>query len=155
LALPVRMGVHTGEAEQRDGDWFGVELTVVARVMDAGHRGQVLCSAAAALLPAEFERRSLGEYRLKGLDREQTIFQIGPGRFPPLRAGASMVELPERHTSLLGRTELLARVDAALDQLAVRLRPILTRAQAAEACCVVSVSTTPRSRRRPTWRCSG
>jgi class 3 adenylate cyclase len=117
LALPVRMGLHTGEAEQRDGDWFGTSLGYVARIMDAGHSGQILCSAAtAALLPQDVERRRLGEYRLKGLGREQTIVQIGPGQYPPLRAGPTVVELPERRTSLLGRDDLLAQIDAALGQ---------------------------------------
>ena len=117
LSLPVRMGLHTGEAEERDGDWYGTSLTRVARIMDAGHGGQILCSATtAALLPDDVERRPLGEFRLKGLDREQTIVQIGPGQFPRLRAGSTVVELPERRTSLLGRDDLLVRIDAALDK---------------------------------------
>src|SRR5258706_8128624 len=48
LALPVRMGLHTGEAEMRNGDYFGATLNLTARVMDAGHGGQVLVSAATA-----------------------------------------------------------------------------------------------------------
>jgi len=117
LSLPVRMGLHTGEAEERDGDWYGTSLTCVARIMDAGHGGQILCSAAtAALLPDDVERRALGEFRLKGLDRVQTIVQVGPGQFAPLRAGPTVVELPERRTSLLGRDDLLVGIDAALDE---------------------------------------
>ena len=117
LALPVRMGLHTGEAEQRDGDWYGSALNRAARIMDAGHGGQILCSAAtAALLSDVVELRQMGEFRLKGLDREETIVQIGTGDFPPLRAGPTIVELPERRTALLGRDDLLARIDAALGE---------------------------------------
>jgi predicted ATPase len=117
LSLPVRMGLHTGEAEQRDGDWYGTSLAVVARIMDAGHGGQILCSAAtAALLPQDVERRPLGDFRMKGLDREHAIVQVGAGHFPPLRAGPTIVDLPERRASLLGRDDLLARIDAALER---------------------------------------
>jgi class 3 adenylate cyclase len=42
LELPVRMGLATGEAERRDGDYFGAVLNRAARVMAAGHGGQVL-----------------------------------------------------------------------------------------------------------------
>ena len=53
LELPVRMGMATGEAELRDGDYFGTVLNRAARVMAAGHGGQILldgthCRAAAA-----------------------------------------------------------------------------------------------------------
>jgi class 3 adenylate cyclase len=48
LVLPVRMGIHTGEAISRDEDFFGVTLNRCARVMDVGHGGQVLLSSAAA-----------------------------------------------------------------------------------------------------------
>ncbi len=117
LSLPVRMGLHTGEAEQRSGDWYGTALTSVARIMDAGHGGQILCSeATAALLPDDVVRRPLGAFRLKGLDRQQVIVQVGPGQFPPLRAGPTTVELPQRRSSMLGREDLLARVDRALEE---------------------------------------
>ena len=53
LTLPVRMGVHTGEAELRDGDYYGPTLNRTARVMDAGHGGQILLSAATAELADE------------------------------------------------------------------------------------------------------
>ena len=46
-ALRVRMAIHAGEAEQRDGDWFGPALNRTARLMGIGHGGQVLLSGAA------------------------------------------------------------------------------------------------------------
>ena len=42
LELPVRMGIATGEAELREGDYSGAVLNRAARVMAAGHGGQIL-----------------------------------------------------------------------------------------------------------------
>src|ERR1700686_4132682 len=50
LELPVRMGIATGEAELRDGDYFGAVLNRAARVMAAGHGGQVLLTESTAVL---------------------------------------------------------------------------------------------------------
>jgi class 3 adenylate cyclase len=66
LGLPVRMGVHTGEAQLRDGDYFGTTLNRAARIMDAGHGGQVLLSSATAGLVPGVELVDLGTYTLKG-----------------------------------------------------------------------------------------
>jgi class 3 adenylate cyclase len=46
--LHVRMGIHTGEAEYRDGDYFGPVLNRAARLMAIGHGGQILCTRATA-----------------------------------------------------------------------------------------------------------
>src|SRR5919109_4132847 len=72
--LRVRMGLHAGEAATREGDYFGPTLNRAARVMSAGHGGQVLLSAAAAALladelPSDATLHDLGEYQLKGLGR--------------------------------------------------------------------------------------
>jgi predicted ATPase/class 3 adenylate cyclase len=85
LELPVRMGVHTGEAELRGGDYYGPTLNRAARVMDAGHGGQVLLSSASAELVAEIELTDLGEHRLKGIAPAVRLFQLGGGDFPRLR----------------------------------------------------------------------
>src|ERR1700750_1256155 len=53
LELPVRMGIATGEAELRDGDYFGTVLNRTARVMAAGHGGQILLDGATASLMAQ------------------------------------------------------------------------------------------------------
>ena len=50
LELPVRMGLATGEAELRDGDYFGTVLNRAARVMAAGHGGQILVADSTAVL---------------------------------------------------------------------------------------------------------
>jgi class 3 adenylate cyclase len=48
LALPVRMGIATGEAALRGGEYFGTVLNRTARVMAAGHGGQILLDGVTA-----------------------------------------------------------------------------------------------------------
>jgi predicted ATPase len=85
--LRVRMGLHTGEVEERGGDYFGLAVNRAARLMGVGHGGQVLCSeATAALMDGGVAVVDLGEHRLRGLDRPVHVFQLGGGQFPPLRS---------------------------------------------------------------------
>jgi class 3 adenylate cyclase len=82
--LRVRMGLHTGEAEFRGGDYFGTAVNRTARLVAVGHGGQVICSSATAeLANIEAEIVDLGEHRLRDLDRPMHVFQIGDGSFPP------------------------------------------------------------------------
>ena len=60
LELPVRMGLATGEAELRDGDYFGAVLNRAARVMAAGHGGQILVDAPTAGLLSGVDLIDLG-----------------------------------------------------------------------------------------------
>ncbi len=91
--LKIRVGLHTGEAEIRDGDYFGITLSRAARLMDAAHGGQVLISASSAALigelPTGLSLTDLGEHRLKDLSGRAHIFQLtGPdleSEFPPVR----------------------------------------------------------------------
>jgi TolB-like protein/class 3 adenylate cyclase/Flp pilus assembly protein TadD len=92
--IRVRMALHTGAAEMRDGDYFGQPLNHVARLLSAGHGGQTLLSSVTCelchdRLPEGAAIKSLGEHGLKDLARRQTIFQLGhpalPQAFPPLR----------------------------------------------------------------------
>lgn len=96
--LRVRMALHSGLAEERDGDYFGPALNRVARLLATGHGGQTLASRSAVELlrdhlPAGAALRELGEYRLKDLSRPEQVFQLdGPGlptAFPPLRAAGA------------------------------------------------------------------
>ena len=90
----IRMALHTGEAEERDGDYFGPPLNRVARLLSAGHGGQTLISRttkelAGGNLPEEVTLRDMGERRLKDLKEPERIFQVmAPGlptEFPPLK----------------------------------------------------------------------
>src|SRR5580704_9135656 len=65
LELPVRMGIATGEAELRDGDYFGKALNRAARVMAAGHGGQILVAESTAGLVSGVELLDLGPRRLR------------------------------------------------------------------------------------------
>jgi predicted ATPase len=105
------MGLHTGEAEGRDGDFFGTVVNRTARLMAIGHGGQVLCSSATAeVLGEAVVLADLGEHRLRDLDRPMHVFQIGVGGFPPLRSLESFLgNLPEQVSSFVGRERDLAR----------------------------------------------
>ena len=65
LDLPVRMGLATGEAELREGDSFGAVLNRVARVMAAGHGGQILLAESTAVLLSGVNLVDLGPRRLR------------------------------------------------------------------------------------------
>src|SRR5262245_33020959 len=65
LELPVRMGVATGEAELRDGDYFGTVLNRPARMMAAGHGGQILLAESTAGLLSGVDLIDLGPRRLR------------------------------------------------------------------------------------------
>jgi class 3 adenylate cyclase len=79
--LRVRVGIHTGTARNEDGDYFGPTLNRVARLMAAGHGGQILVSSATQRLlvdslPGGVDLRSQGVHHLKDLDRPEEIFQV-------------------------------------------------------------------------------
>ena len=90
LELPVRMGVATGEAELRDGDYFGAVLNRAARVMAAGHGGQILLAESTASLLSGVDLVDLGPRRLRDLPMPMGVFQVRAADlrtdFPPLRA---------------------------------------------------------------------
>jgi predicted ATPase/class 3 adenylate cyclase len=91
----VRMALHTGVTEERGDDYVGPLLNRVARLLSAGHGGQILLTLAAAELvrdnlPAGVALKDLGEHRLKDLFRPERVFQLVapdlPSEFPPLKA---------------------------------------------------------------------
>ena len=92
--LRVRMALHTGAVEFRDGDYFGAPLNRVARLLAAGHGGQTLLSESTHdlcrdHLPPLATVRGLGEHGLKDLARREAVFQLChpdlPQSFPPLK----------------------------------------------------------------------
>ena len=118
--LRVRMAVHTGIADERDGDYFGPTVNRVARLLAVGHGGQVLVSGAAAELlqsdlPAQSGLRDLGEHRLKDLARPEHVYQLVasdlPQEFPPLRSLDVLPNnLPLQATSFVGREHVVAEI---------------------------------------------
>jgi class 3 adenylate cyclase len=93
-ALRVRMALHSGVVEARQGDYFGLPLSRIARLLAAGHGGQILLSQATEVLvreqlAPEVTLRHLGRYQLKDLSDPQHVFQLlAPDLvpdYPPLR----------------------------------------------------------------------
>src|SRR5579864_4692017 len=79
--LRVRMALHTGNAQERDGDYFGGAVNRVARLLSVGHGGQVLLSGVTAELakpdlPAQSTLRDLGSHRLKDLSNPEHLYQL-------------------------------------------------------------------------------
>jgi predicted ATPase len=119
LELPVRMGMATGEAELRDGDYFGAVLNRAARVMAAGHGGQILVADSTAVLLSGVDLLNLGPRRLRDVPMPVGVFQVrAPGlrtEFPPLRAlDTTPGNLRPATTSLIGRESEVAQIEAAV-----------------------------------------
>ena len=123
VALKVRMGLHTGVAELRDGDYFGGSLSRAARIMSAAHGEQVLLSAATAeslhgKLQEGVTLREMGEHRLKGLLSPERLLQVVA---PDLRAEFPLLAsltghgLPAERDDFVGRREPLAELERRLD----------------------------------------
>jgi class 3 adenylate cyclase len=88
--IRIRVGIHTGQPELDGPDYVGLDVHKTARIMAAGHGGQVLLSEnTREALSDGFELRDLGEYRLKDLSSIERLYQLGPGQFPALRAPRS------------------------------------------------------------------
>jgi len=108
--LHVRMGIHMGEAEERNGDYFGTVVNTAARVEAAGHGDQILVTDQVRSM-AGVEGQDLGFHRLRDVDEPLALFQVGPGDFPPLRViEPSLSNLPERPTRLIGREDDVSKV---------------------------------------------
>jgi predicted ATPase len=118
--LRVRMALHIGASEERDGDYFGPPVNRVARLLSAAHGGQVLLSLPTHemvrdQLPAGINLAELGEHRLKDLFRPERVFQLTapdlPSEFPPLRTlDAYRNNLPLQPTPLIGREKEVSEV---------------------------------------------
>jgi predicted ATPase/class 3 adenylate cyclase len=118
--LFVRMALHTGATEERDGDYFGPPVNRVARLLSAAHGGQVLLSLPTQelvrdQLPTQTSLRDLGEHRLKDLFRPERVYQLSaaelPSEFPPLRTlDAYRNNLPLQPTPLIGREKEVSEV---------------------------------------------
>ncbi len=124
VTIRVRMGLHTGEASERNDDYFGPALNRAARLMAAAHGGQVLSSSVTGSLisphlPGGAGLKDLGEHRLRDLSEPDHLFQlVDPrlqGDFPPLRSLDSYPgNLPVQATGFIGRKKELVAVTKAL-----------------------------------------
>ncbi len=124
--LTVRISIHAGETDERAGDYFGVAVNRTARLLSAGHGGQIVVSAFAAelarpALPRDVALRNLGLLPLRDLQEPESVFApIAPGitsEFKPLRAlEVPPNNLPHNPTSFIGRHDDVLRIDGLLDQ---------------------------------------
>jgi predicted ATPase len=119
LELPVRMGIATGEAELRDDDYFGTVLNRAARVMAAGHGGQILVADSTAGLLSGVDLLDLGPRRLRDVPIPVGVFQVRSAglrvEFPPLRTlDTTPGNLRPATTSLIGRETEIAEIRAAV-----------------------------------------
>jgi predicted ATPase/class 3 adenylate cyclase len=134
-ALRARMALHTGTTHERDGDYFGPPVNRVARLLSAGHGGQILLSSSTQELvrdhlPPETHLRDLGERRLKDLSRPERIFQLTapdlPSEFPPLKTLETHTNnLPLQATPLIGREREVEAVCGLLRSPETRLLTLL------------------------------
>jgi len=126
LPVGVCLALHSGACSQRDGDYAGPVANRAARLLNIGHGGQILVTAAACALLADrlpdgTGLRDLGEQRLRDLGRAERVFQVtGSGladEFGPLRSlddPALRHNLPSQVTSFVGREAELAELRALL-----------------------------------------
>ncbi len=119
--LRVRVGLHTGTAELRDGDYFGPDVNLAARIMSSAHGGQILASLPTILLAGGVATLDLGQHHLKGVRDACLIHQVVvdglPNEFPPLRtSSAPLTNLPEARTEVVGREREAQRVVKALEE---------------------------------------
>src|SRR5262249_56362178 len=126
LELPVRMGIAAGEAELRGADYFGAVLNRAARVMAAGHGGQILLADSTAVLLSGVDLVDLGPRRLRDLPTAVGVFQVRAAglqaHFPALRAlDARPGNLRPAVTSFIGRES-----EGAALQPPVKPHPLVT-----------------------------
>jgi LuxR family maltose regulon positive regulatory protein len=146
--LRVRMAIHTGAADMRDGDYFGPPLNLITHMLAAGHSGQILISHATAevvydCLPPDASLVDLGAHQLRDLSQPEQIFQLVhsdlPADFPPLTtlaahpAAAAVLPtnllatklfVPPARANLVVRPRLFERLQAGLrDKLTLIAAP--------------------------------
>jgi ATP/maltotriose-dependent transcriptional regulator MalT/class 3 adenylate cyclase len=131
VTIRARIGVHTGEPQWTPEGYVGLDVHQAARIMSAGHGGQILlsqttCTLVEPHLPEGASLRDLGEYRLKDLHRTTHLFQLVaaglPADFPALKTLASHPNnLPLQPTPFIGREKEVAQLCTLLCREEVRL----------------------------------
>ncbi len=129
VQVRVRMALHTGLAEERDGDYFGPTLNRVARLLSLGYGGQILLSQATRFLvyntlPADVSLQDMGQHRLKDLLAPEQVWQLChpelPADFLPLKSLSYLpTNLPRQITSFIGRDHEMAEVKSLLKSAAL------------------------------------
>lgn len=113
--LQVRIGMHRGVAEERDGNFFGPPVNQAARVMSVAHGGQSIITDSVRT-DTQQATIDLGSHLLRDIETPVHLHQVGEGAFPPLatrQVGAA--SLPSPRTSLVGRLDEVKAIRSALD----------------------------------------
>src|SRR5262245_9025331 len=117
--MRVRMGIHSGELLPVESNYVGIDLHRAARIMSAGHGGQVVVSESTFAFLDGDGLRDLGLHRLKGLLEPIRLYQLEivglPGDFPPLRS-LNRTNLPVAAWPILGRERELDEIRRLLDE---------------------------------------
>ena len=131
VVVCVRMGLHTGEPTLSSEGYTGLDVHHAARIMSAGHGGQVLLSQTTRDLvehdlPTGVSLRDLGAHRLKDLQQKSHLYQLVitdlQASFPPLKTlDTHPNNLPVQLTPLIGRELELTAVQQLLRREDVRL----------------------------------
>ncbi|MEO8953259.1 MAG: adenylate/guanylate cyclase domain-containing protein [Ktedonobacteraceae bacterium] len=127
----VRIGLHTGEPTLTADGYIGMDVHHAARIMGAGHGGQILlspttCQLVEQQLPRDTYLKDLGDHRLKDLQRPSHLFQLSleslPADFPPLKTlDMHPNNLPIQPTPFIGREKEVATITRLLGRPEVRL----------------------------------
>jgi hypothetical protein len=115
--IRVRIGVHTGKPLITDEGYVGADVHEAARIAAAAHGGQIVLSRATRSALADGAALiDLGEHRLKDVERPVWLYQLGDGRFPPLKtiSKISNTNLPRPASSFVGRAREVTDVADAL-----------------------------------------
>ena len=117
--MRMRVGMHTGEPVIDPPKYVGADVHKAARIMSAAHGGQVLLSPATREL-VDADALDLGKHQLKDFAEPVSLFQLGAGRFPPLRT-ISNTNLPVPLSSFVGREQQVAEVVSTVRDEGARL----------------------------------
>jgi class 3 adenylate cyclase len=93
LPVRVRIGIHTGEAIQQDGDFYGRSVVCAARIAAQAEGGEILVSSVVRDLVdgrGDVPIREAGEFELKGLEGRQRLFRVAWS--PPDRETSAPVQ---------------------------------------------------------------
>jgi len=130
--IRLRIGIHTGEAEERNNDYFGPDVNLAARVMAAGLGGQVLLTARSAHsdLPGDCILKDLGSHSLKDIREPIHLYSLAHPDLTERYAACPKVlavpgSLPPEQTPFVGREAEMLRISAILSQKDCRLLTLL------------------------------
>jgi len=152
--VQVRMGLHTGEPQHSAEGYVGLDVHRAARIMSAGHGGQVLLSQTTRDLvehdlPDGVSLRDLGVHRLKDLMHPSHLFELVISGlltdFPPLKTLDIHHHLPFQPTSLIGREREVAEISALLKLPEMRLLTLLGPGGIGKTRLAIAVATQMRS----------